>query len=256
MSFLIAPAVSALATAGASKLFGGGSSKASAGLSTAKPTNINAGGLSTSLGRDNVLSVTPSAERLGLVSGVANTFGPQADFLGSLLSKVAPGFSDLRTSRLAEIENARQSAIGNLRDNLARRRVLGSSFAGDAINRGNLEFAQEKEKAQAESLLQEIDMSNQIAQAQFEAQRSQFQTFLDEMNLHADLATQLSSQATSQLGANARLKAQLDAMSAQGAGKFFGQTLQPAVNQAGTNVSSWFSQPTSSSAADPWAGLR
>lgn len=241
MSF-IAPLAGSLLTGLASKAFGGGS-KAGASLGSVRPTNINAGGLSTSLGRDNVLSVTPSAERLGLVGNISNSFKPQADFLQSLLGKVAPGFSDLRTARLQEIENARQQSIGNLRDNLSRRRVLGSSFAQDAVTRGNLEFAQEKEKAQAESLLQEIDMSNQLAQAQFEAQRGQFQTVLDELNLHADLATQLSSQATSQLGANARLKAQLDAMSAQGAGKFFGQTVQPAVSGISDNISSWFSQP-------------
>lgn len=201
-------------------LFGGGSS-ASKSLNSFKPANVSAGGLNSTF-NNNTIGVTSSPDRQGLVSNIADSYAPQASFFADLLSKVAPGFSDLRASRLAEIENARQQSIGDLRDNLARRRVLGSSFAGDALTRANLDFAQEKEKAQAESMLQEIDMSQQLAQQQFAAQRSQFQTRLDEMNLQADLATQLSSQATSQLGANARLKAQLDAASSQGAGSFLG----------------------------------
>lgn len=240
MSFL-APVATGLLTAGASslgsKLFGGSSSKISSPLAS-----LNAGGLSGSGGR-----ITASPERQGLVSSKASTFGPQADLLKSLRESVAPGFSALRKARLAEVEGARTRSIGNLRDNLQRRRVLGSSFGQDAILRGEAEFAKEAERVQAESFLQELELTQQLTQQEFETRRGEYQTFLDELNLQAEVGTQLASGATAQLGANARLKAELDAKSAAGAGKFFGQTFQPAFDKFANS----FSAP-----ADPWAGLR
>lgn len=181
-----------------------------------KPVDINAGGLvSTGAG-----TITPTAERLGVVKNISDAFGQQGGFLETLRQKVAPGFSDLRSSRLSEVENARMSAIGNLRENLQRRRVLGSSFGQDSVIRGEKEFAQQKDRIQAESFLQEIDMSQKLIQDEFQAKRGQFQTFLDELNLEAQVGTQLATGATAQLGANARLQAQLDVIQATGFGSF------------------------------------
>lgn len=234
--------VSGLATAGASalgsKLFGGSSS---VGYS---PPKINSGGFTGKGG-----SITPTAERLKMVDDLAATFRPQADEYAGLREKVAPGFSAFRDARLAEVEGARTRAVGNLRDNLARRRVLGSSFGNDALVRAESEFAKEKERVQAESFLSELDATNQLIGQEFEARRGEFQTHLDELNLEASIATSLASGASQQLAANARLKAQLDAQSAAGAGKFFGQTFKPIADRIGSSVESFFTP-------DPWAGLR
>jgi len=67
---------------------------------------------------------------------------------------------------------------------------------------------------------------------EFEARRMEFQTFLDDMNLQAEIATQLASEATAQLGANARIKAQLDAQAAAGAGAFFQRNLAGPISSA------------------------
>lgn len=195
-------------------------------------SNINAGGLKSTLGKGNTINLTSSPERKGLVGNIAKTFPERASFLESLASKVAPGVSGLRSARLAEIESARRSAVGDLRDNLQRRRVLGSSFAGDAIMRAEKEFARENERVAAESFLTELELSNQINQQMFEARRGEFQTFLDELNLQAEIATQLSSNATAQLGANARLRAELDADAAGGLGNLLGMMLAPATGGA------------------------
>jgi hypothetical protein len=147
---------------------------------------------------------------------------------------VAPGVSDLRASRLEEIENARLSAVGNLRDNLARRRVLGSSFGADAVTRAEAEFAKEKERVAAESFLQELELTNNLMQQEFTARRGQFQTGLDELNLEAQIATALAGKATDVLGKNAQVEAMLLAQSQAGAGKFFGQELAPLIKQGVT----------------------
>ena len=96
------------------------------------PSQFTGGGLSSSFDpRTRSISVTASPERMGLVNSTASLFRDQAGLVAGLRAKVAPGMSDLRSARLAEIENARRSSVSNLRDNLARRRVLGlCPFAG------------------------------------------------------------------------------------------------------------------------------
>lgn len=240
-------ALSAGVSAGASRLFGGGGgSTAPAPVSA----GINAGGLSGANG-----TLTADANRTGMVRSVADQFGNQADALGGLRARLAPGFSDLRASRLAEVENARTNAIGNLRENMARRRVLGSSFGQDALTRAEVEFGQQRDKVAAESLLQEIEGTQMLINQEFEARRGQFQTGLDELNLQADIATKLAAGATAQMGANARLEAELKAKEAAGAGRFFGQTFQPVANEVGRGISSFFNSGSSSPASMLAAGM-
>lgn len=236
MSFLIGPLVGGLASAGASKLFGGSSKAASF-----QPQMINAGGLSSTR-TGNTIGVTPSADRLGLVSGTASTYLQQADALKGLRASVTPGYSALRSSQLTDIENARQSAMGNLRDNLARRRVLGSSFAQDSLARADIGFAQQREKVQADTFMQELDATTQLVNAEFTARTSAFKTSLDELNLEASTATSLASSASSQLSANAQTKAQLDAQAAAGAGKFF----QPTIDGISKGATNYFNPPAAS----------
>lgn len=222
---------------GLSKLFGG-DDDATAPVKNFKPTMINAGGLSSSLDANGNLSLVSNADRQGLVRDLGGAFGSEAGFLEALRARVAPGFSDLRTSRLQEIEDARKNAIGNLRENMARRRVQGSSFGQDALTRAELEFGRAKEKTQAESLLQELDATNQLIQQEFTARRGQFETGLNELNLQADVATKLAAGATQQMGANARLEAELNAKAAAGKGKFFGENV---INPLSRVAGSFFS---------------
>lgn len=228
-SLLIAGATGA-ATAGGSALFnslmGGGDPQQP--LQQFTPPGINAGGLSATFG-GNAFNVTSDAARRGLVGDIANTFTGLADATGGLRSRVAPGVSDLRAARLAEIEDARSSAVGNLRENLARRRVLGSSFGADAVSRAEAEFGRERDRVAAESFLQELELTNNLLQQEFTARRAAFQTGLDELNLEAQIATSLAGKATDILGKNAQIEAMLLAQQQQGLGKFFGQEIAPSI---------------------------
>jgi len=234
-SLVAAPLISAGVSYGASKLFGGGGSSGStsAPLQNFKPSGFNAGGLGTSFGADGNLTITPTAERLGAVRGLQDVFGNLAGELGGQRGLVAPGASALRASRLGEVESARASAIGNLRENLQRRRVLGSSFGADALSRAEAEFGQQKERVAAESFLQEFELTNQLINQQFGALRGQAQTGLDELNLQADIAAKLSGAATGALAANARTLSELNAKEAAGQGKFFGDLIQPVAKGIG-----------------------
>jgi len=186
------------------------------GMDAAKklqPIGIDAGGLRSRFSGDSI-SLTSSRERRGLVSDISSEFREQAGLVEGLRGRVAPGFSDLRASRLQEIENARRSSISNLRENLARRRVLGSSFAADAETRAEIEFAQQRERVQAESFLQELDLTNQLITQEFDLTRQAFTTRLDELNVQADVGAKLVSEASTVLTAGAQLRAQLAASGA------------------------------------------
>ena len=239
---LIAPIVGAGISWGANKLFGGGSSSGSsqAPLQQFKPSGFNAGGLGASFGQDGNLSITPTAERIGAVRGLQDVFGNLAGELSGQRGLVAPGVSELRKQRLGEIETTRASAIGNLRENLARRRVLGSSFGQDALSRAESEFAGQKERVAAESFLQEFELTNQLINQQFGALRGQAQTGLDELNLQADLASKLSAGATGAMQKNAQALAEMNAKEAAGKGKFFGDLIQPIGAAAGKAAGSFF----------------
>lgn len=219
----IGAAVSGAANMGISSLLGGNKSAPQVAYT---PPGLNAGGLSATFG-DNGYNVTASGDRMAAVGNVAQTFGDQASTFAGLRSMVAPGNNALLQARLAEIENARSSAIGNLRENLQRRRVLGSSFAQDAATRAEAEFGQQRSAATADTFMRSLEASSQLAEKEFTARRGQFQTGLDEMNLETNLAAGLATKATDVLGQNARYQALLDAQNDAGRGQYIGQTFKP-----------------------------
>ncbi len=87
---------------------------------------------------------------------------------GALKSKVAPGFSLLRDSRLGAINDAERARTSTLRDSLSRRRIAGSSFAEDTLSRTSAEFAKQRSDAEARTILEEIDATTNILNFQSE----------------------------------------------------------------------------------------
>lgn len=237
---LIAPLVTAGVNYGASKLFGGGSSGNYADtLRGFQPAGLNAGGLSTSLDGGNI-NVTPSAERLAAVGNIASAYGAQANELRALRNLVSPGVSALRDARLSALDSAREKAIGDLRTNLQSRRVLGSSFGQDTLARADAEFASRRSDAEAAAFLQEIDASSSLLDRETAAHRTAFQTGLDELNLEANLAAQLSGKATDAMASSSRTLAALQAQDDLYRGKFFGQMFEPAAKAIGGSAGRFF----------------
>lgn len=198
------------------------------------PTSFSAGGLSATFA-NNGYTVNPSADRTAAVGSVASTFGQQASDIAGIRSQWAPGSSALRSSLMTSLQNNRTQALGNLRDNLAQRRILGSSFAQDSLARADQEYQQNIKQIQDQTFLQELQANQQLIQQQYTAARGQFQTHLDEMNLEAGLAADLSGKANSALASAASTQAQLDMQArtsnansmnsaAGGFGKFLGST--------------------------------
>lgn len=157
-----------------------------------------------------------------------------------LLERVAPGVSEMRASRLQDLENARLAAQSNLTENLARRKVAGSSFANDTAARQNLAYQQEGDRIRAESFLQEIAMTDQFQTKLLEQELGQIdtelknymsafqfdaaadQTQLDEQNYIAEIGRNLATGATNAAMSLRATELELAAQEAAGRGKFVG----------------------------------
>jgi hypothetical protein len=212
------------------------------------PTGFSGGGLTGNFAGNNY-NVTAGAGRNAAVQGVQSTFGQQASDLGNLRSQFTPGFSNLRQSLMTALQNNRTQSLGNLRDNLAQRRVLGSSFAQNSLANADQTYQDQIKQIQDQTFLQELGAQQQLIQQQYTAARGAFQTGLDEMNLEAGIATDLTSKATSALTSAATTQAQLD-LQAQvanqknssdllsGFGKFAGGIFGPTITGVGKSIAS------------------
>lgn len=128
-----------------------------------------------------------------------------------LADQVTPGFGALTSTRVAANEANRRRAIGNLRENLQRRRVLGSSFGQDALTRANLEYSQEEDRIRAESFLQELEARQQLLTQANQMEFDRNASLITQFNFESQMAAQFTSQLNTIFAGNTQLAAQITA---------------------------------------------
>lgn len=192
-----------------------------------------------------------TAPRQGLVDRLSGVFGDQAGQLEELLPMIAPGFSAFREAGLNEIEDRARRSIGNLRQNLADRRISGSSFGQNALAREEAEFARAEADFTSKAFLQELDNTVRLISNITNARASEVETLLDELDFRAGIGLQLASGVQSELGAGARLKARLAFDSAQNAGAFFEPAVSGIGNAVGDAVTNAFNSASSGGTGNP-----
>lgn len=200
----------------------------SSGLSaTYTPGSPNAGfarvfGRGDSTTTPNI-NISRSALLNDTITGLGSAFNRQFQELGGmrdqfsgLQAQLAPGFGAITQAAVTNLENRRRSAIGNLRENLQRRRVLGSSFASDAIGRTEAEFAQQEAAIRAQAKMQEVGATEQLMARQVDlinqqaqARASEFNVQLQQLNLEAQIATQISTGVSAITAQNAQVQSQI-----------------------------------------------
>lgn len=180
-----------------------------------QPINYNAGGLTGTYTPGQGYTVTADPARQALVNQLYGGYNDAATAFGNLRSQWTPGESALRAAQLQSIENARQANISDLRQNLAKRAVLGSSFAQDAQTRANLDYENQKNNVISQTYLQELDAQHQLIGDQYTAAANAVSSKINELNLEGNLGTQLTSQAQDALKSYAQLQAQLATDAAQ-----------------------------------------
>lgn len=231
---------SAVAGKVAGKVLGGGDT--ASGAAAPPPMLFKAGGLSSSINDEGQLTIGSSKARKALLERIKQSYGDQAGVIrgelaprfetaynnglasvDSLISQVSPGVGRLTDARMQGLDNARERTISNLSENLARRRISGSSFGQNSLVSAENEFAQQEAELRAESFLEELEITNQLEQQKLQIgtsaaeQAYQFvldaytldragdQVDLDEMNKQQEIATSLLSGVQQQLNRNADL---------------------------------------------------
>lgn len=195
-------------------------------------------------------TVSPTAERRGLIGGLRDVFRGGAEQLRGLLPSIAPGFGRLSESRRQLFGQARERlgqrrerVVGNLAENLAQRRISGSSFGQALISREEAQIAQEgreldtaEREAEAGSFLQELELTFQTIGKITQTAAADFQTAIADLNLQAEVALQLSSGVQAALSKNAEILANLAAESARGFGAFVGDIVSQIQGSNSTNA--------------------
>lgn len=231
----------------------------------------NVPGLFQPGGAGSTTTTTTPGEAIGLDELANNTFGgtlldlrkqvtdtlSQLDPLRSgiqegrgdiqaLRDRVAPGFGELTDAAVKSVLDAGAQSIGNLRDSLSQRQVLGSSFANDAFTRTRLATGRAEEQVRAQAKIAEIGLTADLIQQELatfsqEFGLTEFQNRvlqqdvqnaiqqanlinnelnrqLEEFRIAGGVATATAQAATSAAIANAQLDAARESSNAQGAG--------------------------------------
>ncbi|MEK9751633.1 MAG: hypothetical protein VW338_00255 [Rhodospirillaceae bacterium] len=153
--------------------------------------------------------------RTGPANEAFNTRFPRMlDDFDSLRGQLAPGFGALTESRVGAVRDAGAAGISNLRGDLARRKILGSSFASDALSRAELEVGKAVGEAKAQSFLEELEATSKILAQEYSTIIQAMQVNLQELGV--------SSQSVAALN-NLALEAQnIYAQELAGQGNLFG----------------------------------
>jgi len=173
--------------------------KAGDALSSFSPAGFSSPGLSGSFNRNtNSFNLNRTAEGEAALSDVRGGFEGLSEEIRGLRPDVKPGFGRLTKSRIEAIRAAGSRTVGNLREELGKRRVLGSSFASREIASTEAEFGRIEEAARAESFLQEFELTRQLISDEFQSSIAGATAVLSQLNFETTLAANLSASASQQ----------------------------------------------------------
>ena len=142
------------------------------------------------------------------------------EILEARRAEIRPGFGRLTEARVQAIRDRRAQAVGNLRESLTRRNVLGASFAQDAIARTELEFAQEEERARAQSFLEELQLEQQNLKLQFETNQAQLAEEFRELQLATQFLSNVDQQKIKDFSRTLFVERQLQLLDARDGAQF------------------------------------
>lgn len=185
--------------------------------------NIAPGAFRTELGRSGSAAQSADASRFPRILGD----------LDALRATLAPGFSDLRDASRTAIDRSRNTAIGNLRQTLSQRRVLGSSFGEQALVSAEREFAEAQAATSAQSFLAELQANQQILQQETAQINTALNRELAELGIASGQNLALAELNTQVSTFNAEMKAKESAAGASGLGNLLGLGLGAAFTPLG-----------------------
>lgn len=213
---------------------------ASAAAAAAPRIGINAGGLQVTP-TGNTVTTTADPSRTNLVQRLGAAFGQGGEQLGGLVSQLDPATGKV-TSSIRESFGARlRAATGNLRENLSRRRILGSSFANASLAQLEGEFARAEAEALAQAEFSGIQAQANLIGVQADLSAKEFATQLQNLNVETDAAVRIATGVQSAVSQASQAGASAAAQSAAGIGNLVATIATAPVTSGGSLIGSAFS---------------
>lgn len=156
-----------------------------------RPANYSGPAHNINISDEGNITMGRTGEAQGVMDRLLNGMDVDEGAFSSLLADIAPGFGKLTKARSEAIDNDRMRATSNLREQLAKRRVLGASFANDQIGSLERQYMQDKDKAIAESITQELEMTNNVIQARSQARQESTSQAFSQMQFETNVGAQL-----------------------------------------------------------------
>lgn len=147
-------------------------------------------GINISEAGDINMSRTPETQ--GFMNRLLTGLNTDESAFGDLLSQITPGFGRLTNARREELRRAQEKSVGNLRDQLARRRVAGASFANDQIGSLESEFAALTDKAISESMVEELKLTGDVIGARTQARNQTISQALSQIQFEGNIGASLT----------------------------------------------------------------
>ena len=147
-------------------------------------------------------------------------FSSELGTLADLRGQVRPGFGRFTEAAVESIRRARGDALGTARDQLARRRVLGSSFGNAQLTAIEQAAGRDEFAARSGALLDEINQTFRIITQESELKIKNFDFELRELGIAADVTQSFLKVVSRQ----AEIDKVIAVKAAQGTGDFFAST--------------------------------
>lgn len=154
---------------------------------------------------DPQLSITRSDELQNIIDSLGEGFDLQNEDIRGLAGDFEAGFGDLTRStnevfdaQKEDFDATRRQTLGTLKEDIARRRISGSSFAADSLGRVTSEFdkrdralAGQRNTALATSRLQEAEVQQRLFTLANDAIVKKWTSFLEQSNFESGLAAEI-----------------------------------------------------------------
>ena len=199
----------------------GKKSKSEKILQRFSPAGFSGGAFSGSFDKgSNSFDLTRTDAGNSAVAGLVKSFDERKQAFSGLKSRVAPGFGEVTRTTVDAIRRAGSRTVGNLREELSKRRVAGSSFAEREIAGIEAQFGELEAKTRAESKLQELGVTIDLTNQETAAAVAGSEALLKQLNIEGSIAASLGQASSQQMRANNLAQAQARASSQAGAAEF------------------------------------
>lgn len=153
------------------------------------------GGMGIKINSDGTVSYERGSEMQGYLDKIWSGLNTDERAYAELLAQVAPGYGKLSKQLTETLQGQRRGALSDLRSQMAQRRVLGASFADQQMESLALEYDNQIKTAQAEALVQELEMTGKVITARTASRMTSISAGMSELQFEAGVGANLLNQA-------------------------------------------------------------